>query len=186
MASAVKVIGFSALVAFGIVGIAKLTKKGLDLNTMLDTFDFGLRIKKFKFGKTVDITLDVDVINPSSFETPNFRKPYVEVLFTKPGEKAEVIASSKPSEDLCKIGKVGKYTIEDIQISFTLSNFISTAITVLKTLFSGCDWSDKSAAGLLHNAGIINSNIGKIYPYFSVKVLTDVEGIPLSKTFELA
>lgn len=184
MASAAKTIGISALVTVGIYALVKLAKMGADASNMIDTLDFGVKIKKFKFGTTITLELDLDIINPSDFEI-SFRKPYVELYFTEPGGQPERVATSSTSNDICEVKATTKSTIENISLSMSLITFLGVAKKTFQVLFTGIDFSNMNFANLSMIASTLSANLNQLYQYFSIKVLTNVGGIPINKTFTL-
>ncbi len=185
MASAGKVIGISALVAFGIWGVAKLTKKGLDAAAMMDTFDIDLGVSNVRIsdGK-IKMKLNVAIINPSDF-TITIRKPYVEVYLNEAGKDPYKILSTSMSNQQLDIAACTQSPMEyDIEIS--LLSFVTTFGKLLSVLIQDCNFNDLSFTGLLTIGSKISQNIDKLYPMLSVKVLTAWGDIPINKEFSLA
>lgn len=187
MASATKVIGISALTALGIWGVTKLVGKAMDLNTMLDTLDFELSITKFQFGyPNVTIKADVYIVNPSKFALSDIQKPYLDLYFTAPGSKDAVkIASSMISEETVSVQASTKSKLSDFTLTFDTVDFLTTMWSVVSILIEGVNWQARTGPEWLHNAAIINQNIDKVYPCFSVRVLSSYAGVDINKVFSL-
>lgn len=179
MASAAKVIGWSALAAFGIWGLAKLAKTGQDAAAMLDTFDFEIGVSKFKVtASKISFKLKLDIINPSDFEI-TVRKPYVEVFFDD-GKGKTKIASSKTSTEEVTVFPCTKSPIEfDIETSTMTA--VSVIMKIITVLFAGT----RDQASFADKVSLVMENLNKVYPMISIKVLTSWKGIVINKEFNL-
>lgn len=196
MASATKVIAYSALTVFGLWGLSKLLKAGSDFSNFADTFGFEISVKKPTMqGITLTIPVNVSVINPTDASV-SFIKPYVEIYFTDQKGRENKVATSEISRETVTIEPARKNPPIRFNVEVSLLSVVTMGADIVQTLIEGVDWSKADEETVMKYATKIfnkmESNMGKIWPRFSVKVLTEITklkgakvSVPLNKKFSL-